>query len=132
MSQITDEIAGVRAVLAEYDTGRMSSGECIGRLGDVFLKPFLAAVEKGEGYMTFGSCCCSYHEPDRTFVARVTIKPHGYEVTRADPQVEARTFQVNPLPVRTCTVCGAQMTLHLRERPGGPPGNFYACTVCNP
>jgi hypothetical protein len=82
MSDITDEIEKFRAILKAWDDGEASAAQCISDLHGLVVDPFLDALENGEGVMTFGSCCCSSHPPDRTFDVRFTIKPHGYEGKR--------------------------------------------------
>jgi len=83
MSDIADEIEKYRAVLKEYDEGNSSACMCLSELNSLAIDPFLEAVEKpGDGYMTFGSCCCSGHPPDRTFRVEITIQPHGFTAKR--------------------------------------------------
>jgi hypothetical protein len=31
-----------------------------------------------------------------------------------------------------CIACGTQLALRFWDRPGGPPGNGYACPKCHP
>lgn len=83
MSELKDRIEQVRAILKEYDDGQTSAMWCEADLHRLFMDPFLAAVEQpGDGYMTFGSCCCSAHPPDRTFKVEITIQPHGFTAKR--------------------------------------------------
>ena len=85
MTQIGDRIEKVRAILKQYDNGESSAMWCEADLFHLFMDPFLAAVEKpGDGYMTFGSCCCSSHPPDRTFKVEITIQPHGFTAKRCE------------------------------------------------
>lgn len=82
MSQITDKIDAIRAILKEYDDGMSTAASCEHDVGDLFIKPFLDAIENGSGYLTFGSCCCSGHPPNRTFKCEFVIGPHGFEAKR--------------------------------------------------
>lgn len=84
MSQITEEIDRVRAILKQYDDGESSATWCLSDLSSLFIDPLLKAVETGDGYMTFGSCCCSAHPPDRTFKCEITIHPHGFIAKRCE------------------------------------------------
>lgn len=84
MSRITEEMDEVRAILKEYDDGHSSPAQCLGDLHALFVGPLLDTLEKGEEYMTFGSCCCSKHEPDRTFKVQFTIQPHGFTAKRCE------------------------------------------------
>ena len=82
MSEITEHIDRIRALIREYDEGRSSVASCLHDIGDTFIAPLLEAVENGDGYMTFGSCCCSSHPPDRKFRCEVVMEPHGFTVKR--------------------------------------------------
>lgn len=73
----------VREVLKLWDDGLISRGEFECRVHDLFWDP-VAALEKGETVMRFGSCCCSGHEPDRTFKCEITVQPHGYTMKRCE------------------------------------------------
>jgi hypothetical protein len=82
MTDITEGIDKYRAALKEYDDGLLSSASCLADLNHLAIGQLLDAIENGDGYMTFGSCCCSYHPPDRTFTAAITIQPHGFSAKR--------------------------------------------------
>lgn len=84
MSDITDEIEKFRAVLKEYDDGLSSAASCHSQLHALTMDRFLDYVEKGQRYMTFGSCCCSGHPPDRLFKVQIIIQPHGFTAQRID------------------------------------------------
>ena len=84
MSEITNEIDRIRAILKEYDDGLLSVSSCLHDIGDTFIAPLLDSLENGDGYMTFGSCCCSAHPPDRTFRVTFTIQPHGFTAKRCE------------------------------------------------
>jgi len=84
MSQITEEIDKYRAILKEYDDGLLSACMCEYMLAHIAIDELLEAIEKGDGWMSFGSCCCSGHPPDRTFKAEFTIRPHGFTAKRCE------------------------------------------------
>lgn len=83
-NEIEDEIEQCRSILKQWDDGLLSVGECECRIHDLFLDPFFKAIEDGEEYIRFGSCCCSSHPPDRTFVVKFTIQPHGFVAKKLD------------------------------------------------
>lgn len=73
----------IRKLLKYWDDGLITTGEVEGRVHDLALTPMLDAVENGQEFMRFGSCCCGApHPPDRTFRMEVTIRPHGLTVRR--------------------------------------------------
>jgi hypothetical protein len=77
-------ITRVRNLLKLWDDGVIARGEFDALLDDVFRKPFFDALEKGETWRQFGSCCCSGHAPDRTFKVEITIEPHGFTAKRCE------------------------------------------------
>jgi hypothetical protein len=77
-------IAHLRKLLTKYDQGQLTAAEVDSMLYTQQVVPVLEAVERGERYLTSSSCCCSAHPPDRSFTCRVTIHPHGHEITRID------------------------------------------------
>lgn len=82
MSDITDVIDKYRVVLNWYDQGEVSAAMCLSELNSIVIDSFLESIEKGDGYKTFGSCCCVTHPPDRVFVAEFVIQPHGFTAKR--------------------------------------------------
>jgi hypothetical protein len=84
-----DIVEKVRAVLRLWDAGEISRGEFEHKVHELFYDPVssfdpVSWLEKGETVMTFGSCCCASHPPDRTFKVEITIQPHGYTAKRCD------------------------------------------------
>ena len=72
----------VREALKQWDDGHICLGEFESRVsGNV---EFVEALEAGDTLITFGSCCCSTHPPDRTFKVQITMQPHGFEAKRID------------------------------------------------
>jgi hypothetical protein len=86
MAQTIDEtIESVRKFLKQYDDGDSSGVQCVADIHGLFMSPFLDAVENGkDGYLEFGSCCCSPHQPSefRKFKVEFDMKPHGFSAKR--------------------------------------------------
>jgi hypothetical protein len=78
MSDIIEEIERYRAILKDYDNGNSSVCSCLYDLNHIAIDALLNAIETDDGWISFGSCCCSSHPPDRTFKAEFVIKPHGF------------------------------------------------------
>ena len=82
MSDITDDLDKVRVILDDRTLSPMWQFSLI---SDLFMKPFLDAVENSEGgYMECGSCCCSGHPPDRSFKVQLTMQSHGFIAKRCE------------------------------------------------
>lgn len=81
MSDITDVLDKVRVILDDDELSSMWKESMISHL---FIDPLLDAIENGDGYMTFSSCCCSGHPPDRTFKVQFTMQPHGFTAKRCE------------------------------------------------
>ncbi len=81
MSDITDDLNKVRVILDDHTLSPMWQFALI---SDLFMKPFLDAVENGEGYMECGSCCCGEHPPDRHFRVAFHMQPHGFTAKRCE------------------------------------------------
>lgn len=83
MSINEERVNQVREALRQWDDGHISIGEFENQIGgDLWLKEFFGALESGQEVMSFGSCCCSAHPPNRTFTVEVTLRPHGYTAKR--------------------------------------------------
>jgi hypothetical protein len=80
---VKDTPEKVREVLKLWDDGFISLGEFEGRVHELFWDP-VAALEAGETVMSFGSCCCREHPPDRTFKCEITVQPHGYTMKKCE------------------------------------------------
>lgn len=84
MSQITNEIDKVRAIIKHYDDSKLTASWCLALIREQFMKSFFKDLEEGQDLMSIGSCCCANHPPDRTFKVEFTIEPHGFRAKRIE------------------------------------------------
>jgi hypothetical protein len=82
MTQIEQEIDKYREIIKQYDDGLLSVASCESMLRHIALDRLLEAIEKGNEWLSLGSCCCLWHPPERTFRAEFVIQPHGFTAKR--------------------------------------------------
>lgn len=84
MSDLTDKIEKVRSVLKHWDDGHISAMEFESKMDEMYFGAILDELESGEEFISFGSCCCAAHPPDRTFKIQITVRPHGRQMKRCE------------------------------------------------
>jgi len=73
-----DIVVITKTYVEMYEEGLITGGEFEARLRELFLEPILAALTRGEGWVSTGSCCCSEHPPSQNIKCIITIEPHGF------------------------------------------------------
>lgn len=95
-SEVRDNFADwLSGRLKRYYAGEITEGELEGQIHDRLVKPMWDAIEQGQEYMTMGSCCCSAHPPDRTFLCELTLMAHGHKLRRIDGSKKCCEWDTN-------------------------------------